>query len=931
MVAAMALEITLLGPPRVVRDGVLVSFDTRRALALLAHLALVRRPRSRDSLCELLYPEHDRDRARGALRRTLSALRSAIGDEWLAVAGDSVALRSGPGLELDVDRFRTLTTPETAPELLAEAVALFGGGFLEGFALRDSADFDAWQAATARVLERELAMTLRRLVEALAAHGDVDQAVLRAQQWLELDPLHEPAHRELIRLYARSGNRGAALEQYRTCVRTLNQELGVAPVEETSSVYAQVSDSRLTPTEAAPALTRPPIASGSVRTELPLVGRDEHLQALLGEHRASGPDGRLVVVEGEAGIGKTRVLDELTARADGAVVLAARCHDDEIGMPYAPVVQLLEAAVATATRTGWPADLAPRRLADAALLLPELHDLREDVPEPLALDGPVAQLRLLDGVAAVLTAACARGLAPGVVIVDDAHAADAATLDAIAYLGRRLTGRSLLLVLTWRTEAVPPDHRLRRLATDLARTGTATVLRPGRLTTDEVDELVCAAYPGGPPSDLAARVHLETEGVPLFVAEYLSAFRARGADTAFASGILDARLTGLGDVAGQVLGAAAVIGRTFALDTVRHASGRSEEETVSALEELGAHGLVREAPGAEPGYDFAHAKLREHVYGGTGLARRRLLHARVAAALSQRRADGPGAAVLARHLQHAGDHRAAAAQHRRAADRAASLHAHADAIEHLEAALALGDPDVAGISERTGDLLTLTGAYGGARASYEAAAAQCGPAQLSAIEHKLGGVHQRLGDWEGAEHRLHAALALTTDDGQRARVTADLALTLHHRGGVERARALADEALGLAMVAGDPRAQAQAHNMLGVLSGSVDHLEQSLALARELEDLPAEAAALNNLALLRRDAGELDTALELTAGALALCAQYGDRHREAALENNLADLHHAAGAENAAMHHLKRAVTIFAEVGGNGATRLPEIWKLVRW
>ncbi len=165
----MALAVILLGPPRVERDGERVAFDTRKAIALLAHLALADRPRSREALCDLLWPAHDPDRARGALRRTLSTLRGAIGEEWIDAAGDSVALRRGPGLELDVERFRTLAANGASLERLSEAVALFSGDFLEGFSLRDSPDFDDWQIDEADTLKRELGSALRRLVELLAA------------------------------------------------------------------------------------------------------------------------------------------------------------------------------------------------------------------------------------------------------------------------------------------------------------------------------------------------------------------------------------------------------------------------------------------------------------------------------------------------------------------------------------------------------------------------------------------------------------------------------------------------------------------------------------------------------------------------------------------------------------------------------------------
>src|SRR5215218_5509237 len=116
---AMAVEVTLLGPPRIDRNGERVAFDTRKAMALLAHLALAERPRSREALCDLLWSAHDPDRARGALRRTLSSLRGAIGEEWIEAAGDSVALKPGPGLELDVQRFRTLASNGASEEALS--------------------------------------------------------------------------------------------------------------------------------------------------------------------------------------------------------------------------------------------------------------------------------------------------------------------------------------------------------------------------------------------------------------------------------------------------------------------------------------------------------------------------------------------------------------------------------------------------------------------------------------------------------------------------------------------------------------------------------------------------------------------------------------------------------------------------------------------
>ena len=761
-----------------------------------------------------------------------------------------------------------------------------------------------------------------------------------ARRRLELDPLHEPAHRELICLLSWSGDRAAAMEQYRVCVRALSEELGVSPLTETTALFEQVYDGtlpepgRLTNAEA-PVLT-PVVADPP--GELPLVSRAAEIAALLGAHEGARPDGVMAVIEGEAGIGKTRLADELVRRTDG-VVLSAHCHDDEAGIPYGPVVELLREAVQEQRRRDWARTVPDSSLVDAALLLPELAQLRPDLPPPLPLDGPGGPVRLMEGIAAVISAACT-GPSPGIVILDDAHAADEATLDAISYLARRLQGRSMLVVVCWRSEAMPPGHRLRGLAVDLE----ATIVSPARLDEDEVAQLVRTTRSDGESTDLARRVFLESEGLPLFVAEYLATLAEGGTEDAPLAkemrGLLDRRLSGLGEAARQVLGAAAAVGRSFDFETVRQVSGRSDEEAVSALENLIVRGVVRETQGAELVYDFSHSKLRELVYEGTGLARRRLLHKRIAAAIGSQRRGVASAGLLATHLRLAGDIEGAAQQHRIAAEHAIVVHAHADALEHLEAALAWESLDAGDIHERMGDVRVLLGDYAGALASYRTASAYGRPESQAAIEHKAGSVHHRRGEWDRAESRFTAALdaAPPAATGLRARIMADLGLTLHQSGQPGRATQLAYEALELAEAADDLQAEAQAHNILGVFARSrgeavdaLDHLGRSLEIAQHLGDGPAEGAALNNLALVHRDDGELDAALELSERALTLCADYGDRHREAALENNLADLHHAAGHEDEAMAHLKRAVALFSEVGADEATRLPEIWKLVSW
>lgn len=243
-------------------------------------------------------------------------------------------------------------------------------------------------------------------------------------------------------------------------------------------------------------------------------------------------------------------------------------------------------------------------------------------------------------------------------------------------------------------------------------------------------------------------------------------------------------------------------------------------------------------------------------------------------------------------------------------------------------------PAAVAAAQAVGDVHTLHGDYRRAIESYESAIAKAPPSARAVLEHKLAQVHHRRGDWSNAEKHYALAHRAAQDDELRAHILADWSLATDRSGDRARARRLADDALRLAERADDRRALAQAHNILGILAGTGvaarRHLETSVALAESLDDPPAQVAALNNLALAHRRAGELDRARELTEQALARAGEIGDRHRVAALHNNLADLYRELGREEDAMRHLKRAVTLFADVGG-ARTSEPEVWKLVEW
>jgi tetratricopeptide (TPR) repeat protein len=567
---------------------------------------------------------------------------------------------------------------------------------------------------------------------------------------------------------------------------------------------------------------------------------------------------------------------------------------------------------------------------------------------------------------------------PGVLFLDDIQWADRASLDVLTYIVRRFQEFPLCLLLTWRKVEVPNSPRVHRLIAEAERGGHATSLSLSRMSLAGVRKLaeLRGVSPGMPGLDeLADQLYHETEGLPLFLVEYLSSVSSglhsansgtvagdAGARWSLPGGVrelLELRLSTIGESSLQILATAAVIGRSFDFATLWSASGRSEEETVEALEDLVSQGLVVEvgpAGSSDLTYDFTHEKLRTLVYEETSLARRRLLHRRVAEALSRRlgsqREPSSLAGQIARHYLEGGAEAEAAQYFKIAGERARALYANAEALDLLGTALALGHPDTAGLHEAIGDLHTFLGTYGDALKSYEIAAALANPGVLPALEHKIGGVYARRGSFEVAESHFEAALdALdslesTSADagdkrslGQRARIYADWSLAARNQGKRDLALELAERARALAESANDPQARAQARNMLGILAASQGHLEEavsqleeSLALSEALPTSAARVAALNNLALALGASGDTDRAIELARAALALCISQGDRHREAALHNNLADLLHTADESSTeAVAHVKESVAIYAEIGVEQGTVQPEIWKLSEW
>ena len=536
---------------------------------------------------------------------------------------------------------------------------------------------------------------------------------------------------------------------------------------------------------------------------------------------------------------------------------------------------------------------------------------------------------------------------PGVVALEDLQWADESTHALLAWLARRLTGRPILLVLTWRPEDL--DDLGAAFAASLDAVPGVQRLGLDRLDLDAVAELVTAATAVESPHRRPTGCSRNRRGCRCSWSEALV-----GGDSNTGDGggrtvraLIRDRLASVSETGSQVLATAAVIGRSFEIGLARAASGRTEDETIGALEELVRRGLVRElASGSDLTFDFAHARFREATYDGISLVRRRLLHRRVADLLraDPHGRDDPGRLVqVAVHERAAGRDAEAAEAFRDAGLRAREVHALHEAGTHLETALALGHPDVVGIQSALGEVRTAQGDYAGAIGALEAAAAVADEGGLPSIELRLGRAHARRGDPATAASHLDAAIDAPGPNDRHGRsvlvhALVERALVAVSAGDLDLADATAGRALEIAEADGDVASIGAVHRVRGLVArsrGDLDaartSLRTSLELASSASDPGAAIAAGNALALVEAEAGDPEAAIALLEAALATSRRTGELHLEAAVENNLADQLHAVGRQEEAMVHLKRAVALFADVGGRPDELTPEIWKLVAW
>lgn len=938
------LQLQLFGPPRLLPGGGPSLFKSRKAEALLYFLALTPGQHRRGHLANLLWSEWPEEKALSNLRYALWNLRQVLGEASFSSDRLSVTAPEGALPGSDVRRFRELIQLASGPPappateaaaLLQAACDLYRGEFLAGFEVGDAPFFHDWAAQQRSELHEQAVAALINLEASYAGHHHLPEAIAASRRLLELEPWRESAHRRLMLALALSGRRDAALGQYQHCRQLLAAELNLAPEPETTALAEWIRAGE--PLPAAGKATA--AAAESSAPSLPLFGRHaEHAWLYERWEQARAGASRLALLHGEAGVGKSRLVEELCrlVAVQGGLVLRGRCYEFSGPVPYQPIAAALQQLIPRLTALRQP--LAEAWLVELAQLLPAVREHYPALPAALPTAQSTDRYRLFEAVSHLLGAFAASQ--PLLVFLDDLHWADADTLDMLGYLSHRLAGSPLLVVAAYRPGEVLNDHAIVALQRPLLANGLAESLELGGLPRETVQQLASSVLPIAEIDRLTEFLYGLSRGNPFILLEALNELQERGwlqpapdGQWTFRAGPFEQdefipeevqtrirrRVARLPRESRALLALAAVIGRPFEARLLQVASGAPPEQVLECLDSWLARHLMHElGPLEQPvsaggqfarnecRYDFSHDLIRAVVYADLSQARRQILHTQLGDALEQLYGaqGGQVAELLAHHYHHGYRPQKALRYLQLAGQQAQTLYALPLALAHYQHALAYwerlyspGDPELPleAWRQRWGLL-------------------------LSQVE-----VRRMLGQLHNPEPNLATVIDEVRscgEDQDRLRVIAQQVAQLEQSADLDQRRRLAREGLGLAGALGarlaeghflqaladcerdmanseqamehyeaalaafsrpeQPRQAAFCLIGIGMLHLADQRFAQALACFRQAE---ASARALgyqdaliwacNSMAKLFLIVGDLDQAHSLSLAALELCERIG--------------------------------------------------------
>lgn len=940
------LKIQLLGEFRVRRGEDPIErreWDGQKGRSLLK-LLLTRPGRafSTDELVEALWPDVPPEAAKRRLRITISELRKTLEPDLERGSDSRYVLRRRPGYlfdrradcEVDTwefeERQRKAEVAREANEL-DESIEEYRAALnlVRGELLAEDL-YEEWAlAARGEWHERHLSV-LSGLAECLALKGCYTQAIEACNRALALDEYREDFYRRLMLYHYCAGEQALALRAYRDYARTLQEELGTLPSPEMTQLKERIENRDVPGVDELRRYPRPrrPLRFPYSLGRTHFVGRETEyawLAERLGE--AAEGSGGTVAVEGEAGVGKTRLVEEFLgyARSRGALVLSGRCYERELGPPLEPVTDALGPLAAQERAT------------------PDTPEEDFGYGGKLETDGDGRVYRSLFRELIRRSREAEEAL---VFFVDDVQWADPATLEFLSYAAKHVAGRRVLVVFAYRREDVA---RLSRWLDHLAERRAVSTLSLDRLLEEDTAKLVgrMASRGFGRLSALADFLHRESEGNPFYAVEYLrwliesgivrvdsrrriSALEGALQDDALPSGVralIRARLGGLGDEARELLKLAAVIGRTFDLPLLREVTAHGEAGTFGVMGLLLDSGLVVENPRGT--YHFSHDKLRQTLYEGIGDFERQEMHLRVAEALDEM---GGEPAELAHHYLRAGAWGPALENLVLAARNAQEGYAWETALDSYARALEIvGELPDSG--ERRFELLAARERlleYAGRRE--ERAATVQEMSELASVlgqREKIAEVYIRrigvLADFEDAVKTGWDAVAIFRELGDRAgeaqahrEISYVLWINRDYTGALEaNFRALwihreLEDRRGEAGIVGNI---AQVYRNLGDHEQALWWSEEAARIYRDLGDRLGEAMKINTIAAVHRDRGDLATALSLSLKTLRYHAEVGAKDLLVQQHGTCGTLYLRFGDPKEALEHFRSAASLGREMG----------------
>jgi len=832
-----------------------------KALNLLAYLILHRGSHvTRESLAFTLFPDDSEEAARGNLRRMLYVAHRAlpaIGPaRWIDADDETILWNDAAPAWVDVVEFDRLARSH---DCASDAVELYTGDLLDGH-------YDDWLFPFRERFRQTFASAALSLVLAARRARDFRRAVTYANRLLAEDPFREDVVRQLLSALYESGDGAGALYAFDAFRKRLDAELAVEPMPETVSLFERIRGGGSTDEErdVTPSSVdeRRPAPGGAT------VGREAEIEQLQ-EYwsRAARGRGRLVFVAGEAGIGKTRLANDLALAAE---LQGARVLWGVTTSPESAPFQALSDALRSALPLVASAELDPVRFAVIARVVPDIRSHRPGLPELDALEPEADLLRLFDALAALI-AALARPR-PLLIILEDAHWAGRTSASALEYIARACGDVAALLVCTFRSETAGAAHPLRAVRRRLQQDRLAGYVAVGRLTETDVRRLVCERPALAARADaLAPALFARSAGNPLFLVEAMrdldGAFDASALAESGVKDLIIGRRERLSEDGRALAEMCATIGDAFDVDVLRDVSGWDESVLLERLGELQDQTLIREGGGrSRYDYVFTHSLVRETIYEGSDPERTRRRHRRVARVLETAHASRLGdiAGEIARHHDRGGDRERAAMFYRAAAAAAFDVAALDEAFAFVESGLVVADDPKLRLA-----LLRIGDDVRGRRAEHDKR--RPGIDEIVELASRLG---DRPSTYDGFERRFHHALA--TEDSSAARVA--LEQLRGSAAGTAAPSTLPIRALlcaaELEAVGGDYAASRElCHNALH-LAEALDDKELQLTCVSRIVEAAAQQDSLEELrAILDRfNALALDARPSALVGVMAAAA-----------------------------------------------------------